>query len=176
MDAINNKKINTLACKVRQRLISKAPKRAYKEIFKDSTATGRPPSYKRSWVRHDWHWANQAIWTPFFEKYFKDSWQAVLIKPGTYLVSDLVSDLERHLEITLGNMQSVMTVTPNCWQWRFVWFGCCADSYTNDNVVLTLIHTTTVTVICYSQRSSNLRERRHDLRLNFYSIPQPAPT
>jgi len=36
MDAISNKKTNTLARKAQQRLINKAPQRAHKEVIKDS--------------------------------------------------------------------------------------------------------------------------------------------
>ena len=47
-DALNNKSDNNIARKKQQQLINKAPKKAYKEIFKDKNAvTGKSPSCER---------------------------------------------------------------------------------------------------------------------------------
>jgi len=40
-DALNNKSDNNIARKKQQQLINKAPKKAYKEIFKDKNAQPR---------------------------------------------------------------------------------------------------------------------------------------
>ena len=97
-DALHNRKYNNIARKKQPQLINKAPKKAHKEIFKDKNA--QP-------------WASlQAVKDPetgrieteptkqaqIFEKYFEDSWQAINIEHGTYL-------LKKHLETTHGNTQ-----------------------------------------------------------------------
>ena len=84
-DALRNKKDNNIARKKQQQLINKAPKKAHKKIFKDKHAQPRASLQAVKDLETGKIETQPTKQAQIFEKYFKDSWQAINIKYGTYL-------------------------------------------------------------------------------------------
>jgi len=76
-DAPHNKKGNNIARKKQQQLINKAPKKAHKEIFKDKNAQPRASLQAVKDPETGKIETEPTKQAQIFEKYFKDSWQAI---------------------------------------------------------------------------------------------------
>ena len=84
-DALHNKNDNNIARKKQQQLINIAPKKAHKEIFKDNNAQPRASLQAVKDPETGTIKSEPTKQAQIFEKYCKDSWQAIGIKHGTYL-------------------------------------------------------------------------------------------
>jgi hypothetical protein len=73
MNAINNKKNNTLARKVQQRLINQAPIRAHTEIFEESDAQSRADLQAIKYPKSCSTKLSQPSKHRYLKIYFKDS-------------------------------------------------------------------------------------------------------